>query len=74
VNELVPRFYNAQDSFTLARVSFNIIFKSLERPGRKISLELLCKLKSEIVETGLKGDLSDGHPPISLFLPSKLKR
>ena len=47
---------------------------SLERPGREIGLEPLCKLKPEIVETGLKEDWSDGHPPIPLFLPSELKR
>lgn len=80
VNELVPRFCNAQDSFTLAKVSPDIMseVKSgglLERPGREIGLKPLCKLKPEIVETGLKkGEWSDGNPPIPLFLPSELKR
>lgn len=79
VNKLVPRFCNAQDSFILARVSPDImrvvtLGGSLERPGREIGLEPLCKLKPEIVETGLKEDWSDGHPPIPLFLPSELKR
>lgn len=74
VNDLVPRFCNAQDSFALARVSPDIMSAvkfggSLECPGREIGLKPLCKLKPEIVETGLKGDWSDGHPPIPLFSP-----
>ncbi|KIW80674.1 hypothetical protein Z517_07290 [Fonsecaea pedrosoi CBS 271.37] len=71
--ESVPRFCNAQEHFILARVS-EAVLSDLEtplgRPDRKITLKPLSKFKPEIVETGLRGEWSDDHPPIPLFVPS----
>lgn len=71
VDKLLPRFCDSKTLFTFARVVTGFPLGELECPIREITLEPLSKLKPEVVETGLKGEWSNDHPPIPLFQPTE---
>ena len=78
LNKYNPLVRNGQEPFTLAKlspdiISGDIIDAVLDSPDRQLSLEPLCKLEPEVVETGLRKDMVKAFPPIPLFLPSELQ-